>query len=219
MWLVISASDLKLCPHHMHLSICLVCSAPFPNQTSCPRTSFLGKGIVSLISRLRSDLEFVDEELVFVLEGEEICGCGGKLCDCIDGTGTFTPQCLASFMWVVMAAKLGKLCLHQTHLSTSLACSAPLFNQWDCHALCLLLVELIGVPVPAIVLNNSSPPSLLSSLIFSKALVASLGAGATCLSLPFHNSGLLLAFGEMLLAAATAAAKYGRCEAVTGDGH
>lgn len=68
-------------------------------------------------------------------------------------------------------------------------------------------------------LNNSSPPSLLSSLIFSRALVASLGVGAPCLSLPFQSGGMP-PLGDRL-AAATAAAKYGKCGAtgvVHGDG-
>jgi hypothetical protein len=60
---------------------------------------------------------------------------------------------------------------------------------------------------------------LLNSLIFSRALVASLGVGPPCFSLPFHKSGELLVFGDKLDAAATAAAKYGRCEAPIGDGH
>lgn len=30
-------------PSHLHLRICRVCSAPLPNQTSCPLTSFRGR--------------------------------------------------------------------------------------------------------------------------------------------------------------------------------
>ena len=129
-----------------------------------------------------------------------------------------TPQCLASFMWVVIAAKLGKLCLHHTHFNTSLACSAPLFNQCDCQALCLLLAELPGAAF-AMLRNKSSPPSLLNSLIFSSAFVASLGVGVPCFSFPFHRSGEPLDLGDKVDAAATAAAKYGRCDAPIGDGH
>lgn len=152
------------------------------------------------------------------------------------GAGTFTPQCLASFMCAVIAARLGKLCLHHTHLRTSFAWSAPLFSQWDCHALCLPLVfpPFPGTPLFTDGLNMSSPPSLLNSLIFSSALVASLGVGTppkweACFSciliLPFHSGVspipwfalVELFFGDRL--AATAAAKYGKCDATTGDVH
>ena len=39
-----------------------------------------------------------------------------------------TPQCFDSFMCDVNDANESKLSLHQTHLSTSLAVSAPLLN-------------------------------------------------------------------------------------------
>jgi len=46
-----------------------------------------------------------------------------------EGEGIWTPQCWVSFMWVVRLASVEKLCLHHTHLNTSLAASAPLFSQ------------------------------------------------------------------------------------------
>lgn len=229
MWLVISASERKLSAHHIHFKICLVCSAPLPNQTSCPRTSFLGIGMFSLMSKFKSlwlgfDEPLEEDELCEGVDGELVGGCsaGGMWVPLVGGIGTLTPQCFASFMWTVKSASELKLFLHQTHLRTSLVWSAPLLSQWDCQAECLA-AELEAKPAPKAALwtdrKSSSPPSLLSSLIFSSAFVASLGVGPPCFNLPFHSAGIP-PFGERL-AAATAAAKYGKCGAtgvLHGDG-
>lgn len=113
-------------------------------------------------------------------------------------------------MCVVKVSKDGKLCLHQTHLKTCLAASAPLFNQCDCQALCLPLIA----PEEALfdewwlvccrwVCLSLSSPNLVISDIFSKALVASL---VVSLFLPFQSPANTF-FGDRL--AAATAAKYG----------
>jgi len=195
--------------------------------------------MVSLISKLSSADDGLDEPWLGDGVVGGCCGGGGGG-GWMDGTGTFTPQCFASFMCVVRAANEGKLCLHQTHLSTSLAESAPLLSQCDCHALWRLVEPGAADPIG---LYNSSFPSLLSSLIFSSAFVASVGEWPVakeglfsgCFNLPFHSDGSAAAaaaiaaaaaavepaplFGERLEAAATAAAKYGKWDATTGEVH
>ena len=221
----------KLWPHHMHFNICLVCSAPFPSHTSWPLTNFLGNGIVSLINKFKSEeFDFAAAWLWFEWELPACIGDWAWFWFC---GGIETPQCFVSFMWVVMAASEGKLCLHQTHLRTSLAESAPLLSQWDCQALCLPVEPPSDTPALLLLefeedcellwfvgLNISSPPILLKSAIFSSAFVASLGIED--IFLPFQSE--LRAFRELrelrflgeMPAAATAAAKKGSW-GVTGE--
>ena len=101
MWAVRSARLRKLCPHHIHFKICLVCSSPLPSHTSWPRTSFLGGWLCPPLF-----------DPVFVLLLPLVLTCPFPL------PGSL--PCLATFRWAVSEDNVENCSWHHTHRNTSL---------------------------------------------------------------------------------------------------
>lgn len=141
---------------HLHLRICRVCSAPLPNQTSCPLTSFRGR-VTLFLARTALLIGSLCEEAVVAaaaaacrdlepfasgLGEDEVvvcCGCWDEDEDreaaaacCMPAM----PQRGDSFMCIVISCRLRNDSLHQTHVNTSRVCSLLRLIHCVCHGFC-----------------------------------------------------------------------------------